>query len=43
MTKTSGKLNMGMLADKMREYMTENKYTDKTIQKGAVKKTATCL
>ena len=42
-TNTSGKLNMGMLADKMLEYMTENKYIDKTIQKGFMKKTPGCL
>ena len=34
---------MGMLADKMLEYMTENKYIDKTIQKVFMKKTPGCL
>jgi len=42
-TNTSGKLNMGLLADKMLDYMTENKYIDKTVQKGFMKKTPGCL
>ena len=42
-TNTSGKLNMGLLADKMLDYMTENSYIDKTVQKGFMKKTPGCL
>ena len=42
-TNTSGKLNMGLLADKMLDYMTENNYIDKTVQKGFMKKTPGCL
>jgi len=42
-TNTSGKLNMGLLADKMLEYMTDNKYIDKSVQKGFLRKTPGCL
>ncbi len=42
-TNTSGKLNMGLLADKMLDYMTENNYIAKTVQKGIMKKTPGCL
>ena len=42
-TNTSGKLNMGLLADKMLDYMTENNYIEKTVQKGFMKKTPGCL
>ena len=42
-TNTSGKLQMGLLADKMLDYMTENNYIDKSIQKGFMKKTPGCL
>ena len=42
-TNTSGKLNMGILADKMLDYMVSNKYIDKSVQKGFLKKTPGCL
>ena len=42
-TNTSGKLNMGILADNMLNHMTANKYIDKSIQKGFLKKTPGCL
>lgn len=42
-TNTSGKLNMGVLADNMLEYMTSNKYIDKSVQKGFLRKTPGCM
>ncbi len=42
-TNTSGKLNMGMLADKMMDYMIDNGYIDKSIQKGFLRKTPGCV
>ncbi len=42
-TNTSGKMQMGILAEKMLDYMTENNYIDKCIQKGLMKKTPGCL
>ena len=34
---------MGILADKMLDYMVSNKYIDKFVQKGFLKKTPGCL
>ena len=42
-TNTSGKLNMGMLADRMMDYMVDNGYIDKSIQKGFLRKTPGCV
>ncbi|KAL5264224.1 hypothetical protein ACHWQZ_G005344 [Mnemiopsis leidyi] len=42
-TNTSGKLQLGLLADKMLEYMVDNGYIDKSIQKGFLKKTPGCV
>ncbi|KAL5254062.1 hypothetical protein ACHWQZ_G013725 [Mnemiopsis leidyi] len=42
-TNTSGKLSMGMLADRMMDYMVNNNYIDKSVQKGFLKKTPGCV
>ena len=42
-TRTSGKLSMGVLADKMLEYMVSNKYIDTSVQKGFMKKMPGCV
>ncbi|XP_063693624.1 uncharacterized protein LOC134825376 [Bolinopsis microptera] len=42
-TNTSGKLQMGLLADRMLEYMVSNSYIDTSIQKGFLRKTPGCL
>ena len=42
-TNTSGKLQMGLLADRMLEYMVSNGYIDTSIQKGFLRKTPGCL
>ena len=42
-TNTSGKVSMGLLADKMLEYMVSNSYIDTTVQKGFLRKTPGCL
>ena len=42
-TNTSGKLQMGLLADRMLEYMVVNGYIDTSIQKGFLRKTPGCL
>ena len=42
-TNTSGKLSMGVLADKMLEYMVSNKYIDTSVQKGLMKKMPGCV
>ncbi|XP_063680027.1 uncharacterized protein LOC134815422 [Bolinopsis microptera] len=43
MTNTSGKVAMGMLADKMLDYMTTNKYIDTSVQKGFLRKMPGCI
>ena len=42
-TNTSGKLSMGVLADKMLDYMVSNGYIDTSVQKGFMKKMSGCL
>ena len=42
-TNTSGKLSMGVLADKMLDYMVSNKYIDTSVQKGFMKKMSGCV
>ena len=43
MTNTSGKVAMGMLADKMLDYMTANQYIDTSVQKGFLRKMPGCI
>ena len=43
MTNTSGKINMGILADKMMDYMVDNGYINRSVQKGFLKKTPGCI
>ena len=40
---TSGKLNMGILADRMMDHMVENNYIDRSVQKGFLRKTPGCV
>ena len=43
MTNTSGKVAMGMLADKMLDHMTANEYIDTSVQKGFLRKMPGCI
>ena len=43
MTNTSGIIAMGMLADKMLDYMTANQYIETSVQKGFLHKMPGCI